>query len=457
MALNYKTSTDETYNIQCASKIVIPNSEGEDVTYAIKDMTSRKHISTTEAALEETSITDLASRVSTLENNTSSAYDDSAIVKRIENLEKKEDKDTIYNDSAIIKRLEALEKKEDKDTVYDDTKITEEVKLLKDTVDKLSTKARMYDTALGITDTATLRDSLIIETKSSSGISTSNDRKPRVYDVSKSTRYGTAMGAALVEKTKGNNIFNYIGHANSLGNQVFIIDVDNEGYNTLNTVAVSQILESVQNVLTAYKAIPIASPYLLGEFSVREDTSIEYGQEPALWNSGIAYSKDFKAATAADIISLLSINNNSMFIGATDIDSDSSDITTYNIVTVSEDGILSVFDVNTKMLTPLVQFALISDELKVVEYIQDKAIVEEKLQLLNNGSAIMAFSLRYSYFDNYSEIKVTVNTTLLKALGIDFPQNTNLIYTYKHNKSGGFLGIGGNYNNWSGSSSNPRF
>lgn len=457
MALNYKTSTDETYNIQCASKIVIPNSEGEDVTYAIKDMTSRKHISTTEAALEETSITDLASRISTLENNTSSAYDDSAIVKRIENLEKKEDKDTVYNDSAIIKRLEALEKKEDKDTVYDDTKITEEVKLLKDTVDKLSTKARMYDTALGITDTATLRDSLIIETKSSSGISTSNDRKPRAYDVSKSTSYGTAMGAALVEKTEGNNIFKYIGCASGLGNQVFIMDVDNDGYNTLNTVIASRILESVQTALTAYNAIPIASPYLLGEFGVRENTSIEYGQEPALWNSGIAYSKDFKAATAAEIVNLLSINNNSMFIGANDIDSDTK--MPYNIVTISEDGILSVFDINTKMLIPLVQFALISDELRVVEYIQDKAIVEEKLQLLDDESSVtfMVFSLRYSYFDNYSEIKVTVNTTLLKALGIDFPQNTNLIYTYKHNKSGGFLGIGGNYNNWSGSSSNPQF
>lgn len=52
---------------------------------------------------------------------------DTALTKRVEALERKEDKDTVYDDSAIVKRIESLEAREDKDTVYDDSDLKHRV------------------------------------------------------------------------------------------------------------------------------------------------------------------------------------------------------------------------------------------------------------------------------------------------------------------------------------------
>lgn len=57
------------------------------------------------------------------EGQASVAYDDKPLIKRIESLESKEDKDTIYNDTEVKKRIEALEDKQDKDTVYNDSEL----------------------------------------------------------------------------------------------------------------------------------------------------------------------------------------------------------------------------------------------------------------------------------------------------------------------------------------------
>ena len=85
-------------------------------------------------ALEERPIVDtaLTKRVESLERkeDKDTVYDDSKLVERIESLEAREDKDTVYNDTEIKNRLVALEQKEDKDTVYDDSKLVERIENL---------------------------------------------------------------------------------------------------------------------------------------------------------------------------------------------------------------------------------------------------------------------------------------------------------------------------------------
>lgn len=65
-------------------------------------------------------VDDLKSKVTALEERPAV---DTALTKRVEALERKEDKDIVYNESAIVKRIESLEAREDKDTVYDDTSL----------------------------------------------------------------------------------------------------------------------------------------------------------------------------------------------------------------------------------------------------------------------------------------------------------------------------------------------
>ena len=85
-------------------------------------------------ALEERPTVDtaLTKRVEALERkeDRDTVYDDAPIIKRIETLEQKEDKDTIYNDTEIKNRLVSLEQKEDKDTVYDDSRLVERIENL---------------------------------------------------------------------------------------------------------------------------------------------------------------------------------------------------------------------------------------------------------------------------------------------------------------------------------------
>lgn len=59
---------------------------------------------------------------------------------RIENLEAKEDSDTIYDDSELVSRVTALENKPDKDTIYDDALLKEEISETKSKVNSLSKK-----------------------------------------------------------------------------------------------------------------------------------------------------------------------------------------------------------------------------------------------------------------------------------------------------------------------------
>lgn len=125
-----------------------------------------KRIETLEQKQDKDTIYDdseLVSRVTALENkpDKDTIYDDSDIKRRLTALEQKEDHDTIYNDTeikqsvadvdtkvdnlsekvtelekrpivdtALTKRVEALERKEDKDTVYDDSKLVERIENL---------------------------------------------------------------------------------------------------------------------------------------------------------------------------------------------------------------------------------------------------------------------------------------------------------------------------------------
>ena len=90
-------------------------------------------------ALEERPIVDtaLTKRVEALEKkeDKDTVYNDTEIKNRLVALEQKEDKDTVYDDSAIVKRIESLEAREDKDTVYDDTAIKERISVLEDKPD----------------------------------------------------------------------------------------------------------------------------------------------------------------------------------------------------------------------------------------------------------------------------------------------------------------------------------
>lgn len=75
-------------------------------------------------------ITNIRNMLKNIEGGNGS-YDDTELRGRIEVLEEKEDKDTIYDDTEIKSRIETLEGKED----YDDSEIRGLVNLLKDAVD----------------------------------------------------------------------------------------------------------------------------------------------------------------------------------------------------------------------------------------------------------------------------------------------------------------------------------
>ena len=108
------------------------------------------YVKKTELSTQPSFIT-LSNRVTTLETRPSgngTAYDDSELRGRVENLENrpvyndteikqrlgvleaKTDNDTIYNDAEIKQRLTVLEEKTDKDTVYDDSALKTRVEAL---------------------------------------------------------------------------------------------------------------------------------------------------------------------------------------------------------------------------------------------------------------------------------------------------------------------------------------
>lgn len=71
---------------------------------------------------------ELRGRVENLENRPE--YNDTEIKQRLGVLEAKTDNDTIYNDTEVKQRLTALEEKTDKDTVYDDSALKTRVEAL---------------------------------------------------------------------------------------------------------------------------------------------------------------------------------------------------------------------------------------------------------------------------------------------------------------------------------------
>lgn len=100
--------------------------------------------------------TEMLMRIENLEakEDKDTIYDDTPIIKRIEKLESKEDNDTIYDDSEIKRRITALEQKEDHDTIYDDTEIKQSIANVDNKMSGLSEKVTaleerpIVDTAL---------------------------------------------------------------------------------------------------------------------------------------------------------------------------------------------------------------------------------------------------------------------------------------------------------------------
>lgn len=98
-------------------------------------------------------ISGLADKVTALEER---PIVDTALTKRVEALERKEDKDTVYDDSNLVERIEnlesddttikerisALEEKPDNDTIYDDTNLKAQVSELQEKLKSLNTVRR---------------------------------------------------------------------------------------------------------------------------------------------------------------------------------------------------------------------------------------------------------------------------------------------------------------------------
>ena len=86
--------------------------------------------------------TEMLMRIENLEakEDKDTIYDDTPIIKRIEKLESKEDNDTIYDDSEIKRRITALEQKEDHDTIYNDTEIKQSIVNVDNKISGLSEK-----------------------------------------------------------------------------------------------------------------------------------------------------------------------------------------------------------------------------------------------------------------------------------------------------------------------------
>lgn len=65
-----------------------------------------------------------------LKTNIPEPYNDTSLVSRVSDLERKTDKDTIYDDSDLKARISVLESREDKNTIYDDTSVRERLTVL---------------------------------------------------------------------------------------------------------------------------------------------------------------------------------------------------------------------------------------------------------------------------------------------------------------------------------------
>lgn len=101
----------------------------------------------------DTKVDNLSEKVTALEER---PIVDTALTKRVEALERKEDKDTVYDDSKLVERItnlesddtsikeriSALEDKPDNDTIYDDTNLKAQVSELQEKLKSLNTVRR---------------------------------------------------------------------------------------------------------------------------------------------------------------------------------------------------------------------------------------------------------------------------------------------------------------------------
>lgn len=96
----------------------------DELKEALKGLT----VSSIEGVLTETRADEIYAKKTDLPQ----PYDDTALKRRVSELENKSDKDTVYDDSDLRGRVEALESKPDNNTVYDDTDLSNRVKALED-------------------------------------------------------------------------------------------------------------------------------------------------------------------------------------------------------------------------------------------------------------------------------------------------------------------------------------
>lgn len=84
-----------------------------------------------------------------LKTNIPEPYNDTSLVSRVSDLERKTDKDTIYDDSELKARISVLESREDENTIYDDTSVRERLTVLENKsnidISNLATKEELQE------------------------------------------------------------------------------------------------------------------------------------------------------------------------------------------------------------------------------------------------------------------------------------------------------------------------
>lgn len=102
----------------------------------------------------DTKVDNLSEKVTALEERPTV---DTALTKRVEALERKEDKDTVYDDTPIIKRIETLEDKPDNDTIYDDSNLKAQIAELETALSTLVRKRPPMSFYIDRSDTSNMK------------------------------------------------------------------------------------------------------------------------------------------------------------------------------------------------------------------------------------------------------------------------------------------------------------
>lgn len=82
---------------------------------------------------------------------------------RLQEVEAREDKDTIYDDSDLQTRVTALENKPDNDTIYDDSDIKNDIKIIKNSIPDISGLATKIELQNGLNTKVNVDDLIIVE------------------------------------------------------------------------------------------------------------------------------------------------------------------------------------------------------------------------------------------------------------------------------------------------------